>query len=157
MSDNRKVAAKLLIEAENIISRQRGNSHGGAEDSFEMIGDYWTMRLKHILRYRHNAELPADFRIAPADVAWMMADLKQARNLYGDPGNKDNFIDGAGYIGLAGMLSLPDPDLALNDIDRRGGGEVFDPIKPAKQTLPRAPADTPNFIKAIAEVDKDQK
>lgn len=105
MSDNREVAKRLLIEAGNTILKDRVNQHGSAENSFQMIGDLWTAYLAHVAATRTNA------RITPADVAQMMVMLKIARATYGDPTNRDNFVDELGYAALAGMLQLPDmPD-----------------------------------------------
>jgi hypothetical protein len=38
----------------------------------------------------------------------MMEMLKIARSVYGDPANRDNFVDSIGYAALAGMMQLPD-------------------------------------------------
>lgn len=104
MSDNRRKAADLLATAGTTILKNRPGVHGSAELSFEMIGDFWTLYVRHIRRVRGSD------RIRPEDVAEMMAMLKKARKLYGDPSNEDNDVDDIGYTALAGMLRLPDPD-----------------------------------------------
>lgn len=103
MSDNREVASSLLKEAHDTISKKRPGVHGSAEQSFTMIGELWTLYLRHARRVRGN-----DI-IQPKDVAQLMSMLKKARAMYGDINNADNFVDDAGYTALAGMLQLPDP------------------------------------------------
>lgn len=104
MSDNRNVAKTLLMEAGQTILKSRPGIHGSAEQSFEMIGDLWTVYLRHLRRVRSVDS------IQPQDVAQMMVQMKQARSVYGDATNPDNFVDGIGYTALAGMLQLPDPE-----------------------------------------------
>lgn len=103
MSDNREVARDLLIEAGRTILKDRPGIHGSAENSFEMIGDLWTVYLRHMRRTRGTDTVRGE------DVAEMMTMLKKARKMYGDATNRDNDIDDIGYAALAGMLRLPDP------------------------------------------------
>ncbi len=101
MSDNRKVAAALLVEAgETVMNKRPG--HGDAENSFQMIADLWMIYLRHCRRVRGTDA------IRPEDVAEMMTLLKKARKIYGSS-NRDNYVDDIGYEALAGMLALPDP------------------------------------------------
>jgi hypothetical protein len=102
MSDNRQVAGQIMKEAWETISKKRPGVHGSAELSFEMIGDFWTIYLRHARKTRGNDT------IRPEDVAEMMSMLKKARKMYGDPANIDNDVDDLGYTGLAAMLRLPD-------------------------------------------------
>lgn len=103
MSDNRDVAAKLMGEAATLVLRQRGPQHGSAENSFEMIGDLWTVYLRHARQHRQHD------RILAEDVAQLMSIHKKCRAVYGDTTNAENFVDDIGYVALAGMLQLPDP------------------------------------------------
>lgn len=103
MSNNRKVAADLLTQAVRVITKDRPGVHGSAEDSFQMIGELWTVYLRHVRSVR------GDDTILPVHVAQMMSMMKKARATYGDASNPDNFVDDVGYSGLAGMLQLPDP------------------------------------------------
>lgn len=105
MSDNRKVAGDLIAQAAKTILKDRPGVHGSAENSFQMIADLWNVRIAHKRAIHGN-----DALLNPADVAQFMADLKTARTAYGDPMNADNFVDGLGYLALAGMLTLPDPE-----------------------------------------------
>lgn len=107
MSDNRKIALSLITEAADTISNKRPGVHGSAEQSFEMIGDLWTVYLRHIRRVR------TDDTVRPEDVAEMMSMLKKSRKVYGDPMNVDNDVDDIGYSALAGMLRLPNRDASL--------------------------------------------
>jgi hypothetical protein len=102
----RIIAASLLSKAASVVSYERGNQHGGAEDSFKMIAEFWEIYLRHTHRIRHNIELQIEIR--PCDVAQMMSLLKKARFVHGDPLNADNFVDDTGYTSLAGMLALPE-------------------------------------------------
>ena len=104
MSDNRKVAAQLLTQAGVTVLKERAGVHGSAENSFEMIGDLWTVYLRHARRVRGSDSVTA------VDVAQMMSMMKKSRSLYGNASNADNFVDDIGYSSLAGMLQLPDPD-----------------------------------------------
>lgn len=116
MSDNREVARKLLLTAGKTILQERMGLHGSAENSFQMIGDMWSAYIEHLIFVRHSVKV----RIAlqPVDVSQMMVQLKQARALYGDPANADNFVDAIGYVALAGMLQLPDTTSQRDDTEQ---------------------------------------
>lgn len=149
MSDNRKVAGRLLQTAAKTIMKDRPGIHGSAENSFEMIGDLWTVYLRHARRVRGVDT------IRPEDVAEMMTMLKKARKIYGDPMNDDNDVDDLGYAALGGMLRLPDPEKdpveEMEETLRRGHeveeskAEPYDPSVPLKPnwdaTFPETRAD----------------
>lgn len=128
MSDNRRVARDLLVEAGNTILKDRPGIHGSAENSFEMIGDMWTVYLRHMRRVRGTDTIRGE------DVAEMMTMLKKARKLYGQSTNRDNDIDDIGYAALAGMLRLPDPDDTRSLDEKLSAGLKVDeepaPIRP---------------------------
>lgn len=129
MSDNRRVARDLLLEAGNTILKDRPGVHGSAENSFEMIGDMWTVYLRHVRRVRTTDTIRGE------DVAEMMTMLKKARKVYGQSTNRDNDIDDIGYTALAGMLRLPDPDDTRSLDEKLTDGLKVDeepaPIRPA--------------------------
>lgn len=102
MSDDRRVALALTVEAAKTVTVSRPGVHGSAENSFAMIGELWTTYLRHVRKVRKSDE------IRPEDVAQMMSMLKKARAIYGDTKNRDNFVDDLGYTSLAGMLQLPE-------------------------------------------------
>lgn len=127
MSDNRKVAHNLLQDANRTVMKDRPGVHGSAENSFEMIADYWNVHIRHVLRVRYGIrEIPLTVLVA-SDVAQMMSTMKKARSIYGDPTNGDNFVDDIGYVSLAGMLQLPDPDA---NAYKGEGQEKVDPATP---------------------------
>lgn len=82
--------AEILLDATNTVTLDRNDQYGEPENSFPMIADLW------------SAYLGAD--ITPEQVAWMMVLLKAARAENGY--KRDNYIDAAGYVGIAGELAL---------------------------------------------------
>lgn len=118
MSDNRRVAGKILGDAADTILRDRPGVHGSAENSFAMIGEMWSTYLRHVRKVTGSS------LIRPQDVAHMMVQLKQARALYGSANNADNFVDATGYSALAGMLQMDDPDVPEKDQVDHEIGEV---------------------------------
>ena len=134
----------MLAGAANTVLKERPGVHGSAEQSFEMIGDMWTVYT------RHSRKVRGFDTIRPEDVAQMMVMLKQARAVYGDTANADNFVDEIGYAALAGMLQLPDPSKEATD-----NLEALDPQKEQRPprmrgddgtggiTFPRAPFNKP--------------
>jgi hypothetical protein len=115
--DHRKVADHILKTAHKVVTTERGNQHGGAEDSFQMIADLWMVYLNHTNRPNPLLETrPSRIVITPKDVALMMDMLKTARHTYGDPMNEDNFVDKAGYTGLAAALAgIKTPEGKMDD------------------------------------------
>jgi Domain of unknown function (DUF6378) len=96
------MSAKDLLEAAAaIVSQDRRNLYGPAERSFELIADLWSAYLRQ--------------PISPTQVAVMMSLLKVARTVSA-PQHADSWIDGAGYMGLAGELALEDN--APEDLNR---------------------------------------
>ena len=71
----------------------RAATHGLPEDSFSSIARFWNVYL--------YARYGAGYRLERDDVATMMALLKVARAA-GNPEHVDNYVDGAGYLLLAG-------------------------------------------------------
>lgn len=80
----------VLAEAANIIVHGREETHGRPENTFASIARFWTVYL--------------DRAISPQEVAMMMVLLKVARQQQND-GHVDNYVDGAGYLGLAAELA----------------------------------------------------
>jgi len=105
----RSQSRSILATAAHTVTSERGNQHGGAEDSFQLIGKLWTDYLVSVTRHRSQAGDMAfidSLSIGPADVAHLMVLLKVARAVHGDPTNQDHYVDGAGYMSLAGALSM---------------------------------------------------
>lgn len=105
MTDQRSRAASILQEAHRVVTTERGQQHGDAADSFRMIAEMWRAYLNGVHVRLVGFPLPEDFRITNLDVAQMMATMKQARVVFGDTNNVDNFVDPAGYSALAGMFA----------------------------------------------------
>lgn len=101
--DHRNTATYILASAHKVVTTERGNQHGGAEDSFQMIADLWATYLNNTNR---NVNQPADLvRVTAYDVAQMMSLLKIARAVHGDPLNDDNYVDASGYQSLAAAIA----------------------------------------------------
>lgn len=82
-------ASELLAQASKIVSDERAITYGGKRANHENIARLWGAYLKK--------------DISPEDVALMMILLKVARTQLGT-GSMDNYIDMAGYAGIAGEI-----------------------------------------------------
>lgn len=100
MADNRMIAEDILQEALDVVMNQRQSAHGGAENSFAMIGEFWTTYLKMVGVVPGNTH-----SISAYDVAQMMSLLKKVRATMGNGVHADHYIDDTGYSALAGMLA----------------------------------------------------
>jgi len=100
--DHRKVASHVLHTANKVVTTERGNQHGGAEDSFAMIGRLWEVYLGNT-----NQQIGGlgNIIITAYDVAQMMTLLKIARAVHGSMTNEDNYVDASGYQGLAAAIA----------------------------------------------------
>jgi hypothetical protein len=87
---------KALKKALEIINGERQDSYGNPEDSFALIGNFWTAYLNAEKKY-------LEVIITPRMVAEMMTLFKIAR-MTGQKTTPDNYADAAGYIGIAGDL-----------------------------------------------------
>lgn len=81
---------KLLLDAALTITGDRLDSYGQAEDSFELIAQFWTSYM---------AVRPRPGVVTAEDVANMLVLFKMARQAYAP--KRDNYVDMAGYAGLA--------------------------------------------------------
>jgi hypothetical protein len=103
-------AINVMGAAAKVVGSERGNQHGGAENSFQMIADFWSTYLTNTNRMAYYSPQPSqhidvpDIIIRQEDVALMMDLLKTARRVHGDPKNADNFVDKVGYSALAAGL-----------------------------------------------------
>tara|TARA_Y100001951_G_C11246621_1_gene243758 strand:+ start:252 stop:542 length:291 start_codon:yes stop_codon:yes gene_type:complete len=79
----------ICTRLEKILIEDRNKAHGDAEESFQLIADYWGYYL--------------DKPLKKEDICIMMALLKIARINGGDKNNPDHLLDMAGYsiLGLA--------------------------------------------------------
>ena len=84
---------EILDTAKDLVTTDRAEQHGDAEENFRMIASYWNTHLGLI-----------DF-IKVDDVPIMMSLMKIAR-LHGDgTKNIDNYIDVCGYMSLGGEIA----------------------------------------------------
>lgn len=83
-------AKDILEQAASLVSGDRRETHGDAKASYQFIASIWSARL--------------GVTVTAADVCWMMTDVKYSRSKFG-AFNNDDFVDGAGYIGLAAEVS----------------------------------------------------
>lgn len=83
---------RVLKEAEKCVCGQREQDYGTPEDSFEMIGNLWTVYLD------------CATKIDAHDVAAMMALLKIAR-ISENPQHMDSWVDGCGYFACGGEIA----------------------------------------------------
>lgn len=87
MSEKR---GKVLEKAMEVINGERQDVYGAPENSFKLIGEYWSTYLR-------NRKSP--FNIVDAvDVAVMMTLFKIAREA--NQHKRDNIVDAAGYLGI---------------------------------------------------------
>ena len=93
-------AKSLLTHAADLVSGSRAAQHGPKERNHQNIADHWNAYLGPRL----------DRPLSALDVALMMAELKIARAKgsiqMGLEPNPDNFVDLAGYAGVAGEIAL---------------------------------------------------
>jgi hypothetical protein len=81
---------EILMEAANLVTGSRLETHGSAEESYGMVAELWGA-------YRGE-------KYSTDDVLVMMALMKIGRVKHGSK-NIDDFVDACGYLGLAGALS----------------------------------------------------
>lgn len=86
------VEAKLLADAARTVNGERQDKYGNAEDSFQVIADFWNTYL--CAKYPQAVSI-----ISPFDVAMMMDLMKTAR-LTQTPNHRDSLVDKAGYVAL---------------------------------------------------------
>ena len=80
---------EILDEAKRLVTKDREEEHGEAQDIYDDLASLWSMRLK--------------IGIDSGQVMLMMNDLKSTRAWH-MPRNHDNYVDMAGYAALAGEL-----------------------------------------------------
>ena len=97
-----KQAQVILTRANELIGGDRASSHGPASLNFANIAREWS----HYLRMYRGV----NFDITTADVAMMMARMKDARTLTAGPPQggidllDDNAVDAAAYAAFAGAF-----------------------------------------------------
>lgn len=92
---SRETREQLIDSMSAAILVDRAATHGSPEDSFQNIARLWNAYLNAIL---DDTKFP---HLIPSDVAVMMTLFKIAR-IAQNPSHLDNYVDGAGYMILAG-------------------------------------------------------
>lgn len=80
----------VLLEAADLVDGDRNAQYGDPIGDFRCTADMWAAYL------RRKANVPADFALAPHDVAAMMSLLKISR-IGWSPNKRDHWADLAGY------------------------------------------------------------
>lgn len=86
----------ILKRASELVGGDRQKTHGDKLQNHQNIARLWSAYLAN--RINPAAEISA------LDVALMMALLKISRTQLGDQ-NQDDYIDGSGYMAIAGEIS----------------------------------------------------
>ena len=89
------VRGAILDEAKAIINGDRQNQYGDPEDAFETIAHYWN---NYLTKFEGSV-----MALQAKDIALMMVLFKIARESH--QGKRDNLVDAAGYLGLAGDIA----------------------------------------------------
>ena len=93
-SEDHMLRSDILDTAKGHITKDRAETHGRAENSFEDIAGHWNWYLGGRLKKP----------ITAFDVAQMMVGFKQAR-AKGNPGHMDNQVDLVGYAAIGGEIA----------------------------------------------------
>jgi hypothetical protein len=91
-------AAELLLQAHDLVANDRAATHGDKLTNHLALAAIWNGYLLARTVSGRPDQLSAE------DVANMMELLKIGRRLNGDF-NPDDYIDGAGYAGVAGEIA----------------------------------------------------
>jgi hypothetical protein len=90
---------QILDAAAAIVTADREEQYGKAEDSFGLIAELWEPYIRESC-----VEAGAGVNILPEDVGILMALLKIARIATGQP-KADSFVDACGYMACAAELA----------------------------------------------------
>ncbi len=90
-------ASDFLTTAAQLVDGERARTHGEKQQNFAAIARLWN-------GYLRNAGVVA-VELTPRDCSNLMALMKIARTQSGGSHNPDNYVDGAGYIGISGELA----------------------------------------------------
>lgn len=85
--------AACLDKAKRLVTRQRAAQHGDFAETYGPVAEMWSTYIAS----RHGAAV----KLTAHDCAMMMALLKIGRAAK-NPSYADNYVDGAGYLALAG-------------------------------------------------------
>jgi hypothetical protein len=100
---------EILESATAIVTQDREEQYGKAEDNFGLIAELWE---PYIQARCVGPDVLVD--IGPDDVGILMALLKIARIATGQP-KADNFVDLAGYAACAGEIAMGSADCSKGE------------------------------------------
>lgn len=89
-------SADVLGQASKLVGGDRQKTHGDKLRNHQNIARLWSAYLRN--------RLNPDAEISALDVALMMALLKISRTQLGVQ-NPDDYVDGAGYMAIAGEIA----------------------------------------------------
>lgn len=94
-------AVEILNTAANLVGGDRAKTHGDKVGNHTKIARLWNAYIENKLGDKEDTPMfGAD--LDATDVAQMMILLKIARTQSGGTHNPDNYVDAAGYAGVAG-------------------------------------------------------
>ena len=100
-------AVEILTTAAQLVGGDRAKTHGDKYLNHAKIARLWNAYIENKLGGSEDTPMfGAD--LDPTDVANMMILLKIARTQSGGTHNDDNYIDAAGYAGVAGECARVD-------------------------------------------------
>lgn len=95
-------AQAIASAAADLVGGDRKTAYGDVVSGLTRIAILWNAHL-------HMIGNAPPRPIGPADVAWMMSELKHARAHTG-PFRIDNYVDACGWAAIAGEAATPDQE-----------------------------------------------
>lgn len=89
-------AEDICMEAANLVAGDRNETHGDIEKSYAGLARQWSAYL--------TTQSGHEIILTRSQAADMMGLMKVNRRLFGTT-NIDDYVDGAGYDGIAGQLA----------------------------------------------------
>lgn len=98
---------EILELATKLVGGERQRTHGDKHQNHWNIAQLWNAYLS--IRIRSQGQ-----QLCPRDIAILMVLLKVSRTVLGDH-NPDNYVDMAGYAGIAGEIAGDQHAVASRD------------------------------------------
>lgn len=98
-------AVEICAKAAELVGGDRAKTHGDKKFNHEAIARLWNAYLVNAGVIIYGNDLGASQDLTATDVALMMALLKIARTQSGGTHHDDNYLDLAGYAGVAGEIA----------------------------------------------------
>lgn len=93
-------AVEICSKAAELVGGDRAKTHGDKKFNHDAIARLWNAYLANKWKASRGS-----IEVSAADVALMMALLKIARTQSGGTHHDDNYVDLAGYAGVAGEIA----------------------------------------------------